>query len=181
MPKYPPEKDMLKDLKNYIQLTWEVVRRNPDYRNDYNKFLQNYGLSPQDVKEKVNPDGSHIIPAHPGHQRTYYLDPRKERFVPKEGTDPDRESCNLPFMLKRWGFACDPDESTPQGPSWDNSYISKAWRRITKTHSFFVQPLQVVENNLLRLPGVLEVERYPDIKLDYQTSEPVYHENEKIG
>jgi hypothetical protein len=65
MPKNPPEKEKINDLKNFVNLTWELIRRNLDYRKDYLKFLQIYGLSHEDVKGKVNHDGCRIISVYP--------------------------------------------------------------------------------------------------------------------
>lgn len=163
MPKVP-EKDKINELKEFMRLTWEVVRRNPDYRIDHVRFLQNYGLTPEDVKEKVNPDGSRIIPYHPARGRTFYIDFEKGRPVPTGDVDPDSERCNLPFMLKKWGFACDPDDSIPQGPSWHNSFIDKTWRKRAKGGEPIAWPLDIVETDLSNLPGVIEVNKYPEIK-----------------
>ena len=165
MPKTKLLTDKEKDLKEFIRLTWEVVRRNPEYREDYIRFLQNYDLTPEDVKPKKQ-DGHSIIPAHPGSQRRGVFDDEKGRFVWEDETlDPQR--CNLAYMMARWAFASDPDRPTPQGHSWRSAFISKEWfHKRKETGPIMNQPLQEAQINLQKLPGVLEVDRWPEVWLN---------------
>jgi hypothetical protein len=115
MPKTKSLADKEKDLKEFIKLTWEVVRRNPEYRENYIRFLQNYDHTPKDVRPiKMEGEGT-IIPAHPARQERFVFDYEKKRYV-REDEAPDPQHCNRAYMLQKWGFACDPDEPTPQGP-----------------------------------------------------------------
>ena len=84
------ESKQIKRLQEVINLTWEVVRFNSDYRADYVKFLKNQGLSPEDVKV-YEVDGRKIKPWHPAQGRGFTLDPKKG-IVPhpdEEEVDPE--------------------------------------------------------------------------------------------
>jgi hypothetical protein len=165
MSKTKPYTDKAKDLKEFIWLTWEVVRQNSEYRENYNRFLQNYNLTPEDVKPKKREDGSSIIPWHPARQRVAKFDFEKGRSV-WEDEAPDPQRCNLSFMLHRWGFACDPDEPIPQGPSWRSAFISKEWLNKRRKSGPFWQPLMNEKIELQKLPGILEVNRWPEVWLN---------------
>ncbi len=166
MPKTKPLTDKEKDLKEFIKLTWEVVRRNSEYRENYIRFLQNYSLLPEDVKPKKREDGSLIIPLRPGGPRQSVFDYEKGRFV-CEDEAPDPQRCNHAYMLQKWGFACDPDEQTPQGSNWRSAFISKEWLdKRKKSGPIFDQPLMTERFELQKLPGVLEVKRWPEFWLD---------------
>ena len=52
MPKNPSEGEKISYIGKFVDLTWEAVRRNPDYQRDYRRFLENYGLTPDDVKPR---------------------------------------------------------------------------------------------------------------------------------
>jgi len=171
MPKYPKEKEKITYISEFVYLTWEAVRRNPDYQKDYRRFLENYGLTPDDFKPKKNPDGSELIPFHPANQKPRMcFDPQDRRFVPEDET-PAPDECNLSYMLDRWGFACDPDAPPYEGPSWArSSYIlSKGWRKRIKK-SVYMPDLHASED-LKKLPGVLEVERFPKVCLNHPDPE----------
>jgi hypothetical protein len=167
MPKYPKEEEKITYVREFVDLTWEAVRRNPDYQRDYRRFLENHGLTPDDFKPKKNPDGSVEIPFHPGNQgEAGYFDRQEGRFV-CEDKPPDPDKCNLSYMLARWGFACDPDVFPCNGPSWaSGSYIlSKDWRKSARKSRH--KPDVHSSLNFKRIPGVLEVERFPKVCLNH--------------
>jgi hypothetical protein len=175
MPKYPKEEQKIDYIREFVYLTWEAVRRNPDYQRDYRRLLENYELSPDDVKPQKIPDGSTLIPFHPAREKTGYFDPQKRRFVWKgEDEAPDPDKCNLSYMLAKWGFACGPDE-LPYGPSWvkASGFISKDWR---KRHKKGVMPDLLTSEDLKKLPGVLEVERFPKVCLNHPDPEKAMDE-----
>jgi hypothetical protein len=167
MPKYPKEEEKIDYIKEFVYLTWEAVRRNPDYQRDYRRFLESHGLTPDDFKPKKNPDGSIKISFHPANQGVGgYFDPREGWFVFKEEA-PDPDKCNLSYILARWGFACDPDTLPLCGPSWATTshILSKEWRkRIRKSENM---PVLIFSENLKKLPGVLDVERNPKVSLNH--------------
>lgn len=166
MPKNKPLTEKEKGLKKFIKLTWEVVRRNPEYRENYVRFLNNEGLSPEDVKPKKREDGSSIIPWHPARHRQADFDNEKGRFVWEEEA-PDPQRCNKAYMMQRWGFACDPDTPIPQGAYWCGPFISKNWLDMRKLSGpIFSQPLMTEKFELQKLPGVLEVNRWPEFWLN---------------
>jgi hypothetical protein len=165
MPKYPKEEEKINYIREFVYLTWEAVRRNPDYRGDYRRFLENHGLTPDDVRPKKNPDGSIQIPFHPAFQGARgYFAPKEGRFVLEEEA-PDPNKCNLSYMLDRWGFACDPDDPIPQR-SWASflHMLSKEWRRSLQRSS--QKPDVHFSLSFKKLPGVLEVERFPKVYLN---------------
>lgn len=148
MPEHKSHNDKEKDLRTFIILTWQVVRRNSEYRENYTRFLQNYGLLPEDVKRKKREDGFSII-----------------RGWKDEAPDPQR--CNMAYMMQRWGFACHPDEPIPLNPNWSFAFISKEWlNKRKKSGPIFSQPLMTEKFELQKLPGVLEVNRWPEVWLN---------------
>lgn len=168
MPKNPKEGEKINYIREFVYLTWEGVRRNPDYQRDYRQFLESHGLTPDDFKQpKKNLDGSIEMPIHPANQGADgYFDPQEGRFVFNEEA-PDPDKCNLSYMLATWGFACDPDTLSLCGPSWATTshILSKDWRkRIRKSNHM---PVLNFSENLKKLPGVLEVERFPKVYLNY--------------
>jgi len=177
MPKNPKEGDKVSYIREFVYLTWEAVRRNPDYHRDYWRFLESHGLTPDDFKQpKKNFHGSIEMPIHPANQGADgYFDPQEGRFVFKEET-PDPDKCNLSYMLARWGFACDPDTLPLCGPSWATTshILSKDWRKRIKkgTH----MPVLNFSENLKKLPGVLEVERFPKVCLNHTNPEKAMNE-----
>ena len=120
-------------------------------------------------------DGSTLVPFHPAREKTGYFDPHERRFVWKgedEAPDPDR--CNLSYMLTKWGFACDPDE-LPYGPSWAGASgfsrktgVRGLGRRCYAGFAYLL--------DLKKLPGVLEVEKFPKVYLNHPDPEKAMHE-----
>jgi hypothetical protein len=164
--KYPVEKEKVNEIKEFIELTWEAVRRNPNYRNDYLRFLQNYGLSPEDVKERTNPDGSKKDFFPPGRSRKAAFDPLKGRFVwNEEASDPKK--CNLTYMLDKWGFADDPDEAKPRVSHW-SPIFSREWRKKMKSKKSHFSPVIHVERHYKKLPGILKVNQFPEVRLEHK-------------
>ena len=176
MPKNPKEGEKISYIREFVDLTWEAVRRNPDYQRDYRRFLENHGLTPDDVRPKKNPDGSTLIPFHPAREKTGYFDPQERRFV-WEGEDeaPDPDKCNLSHMLSTWGFACDPDEF-PYGPSWAGAsgFLNKDRRKQVRKSDHF--PDLLTSLDLKKLPGVLEVEKFPKVYLNHPDPEKAMDE-----
>lgn len=109
MPK-PQKTDVIK----FARLTWELVRRNSEYQENYVRFLNNEGLSPEDVKPKIREDGSSSRPWNLARRREADFDIETGRVVLKDEA-PDPQRCNLAYMMHRWGFACDPDAPAPYG------------------------------------------------------------------
>jgi len=179
MAKYPKEEEKINYIREFVYLTWEAVRRNPDYQRDYRRFLENHRLTPDDVRPKKNPNGSTLIPFHPAKEKTGYFDPQERRFV-WEGEDeaPDPDKCNLPHMLATWGFACDPDEF-PYGPSWSGAsgFLNKDMRKGVRKSDYF--PDLLTSLDLKKLPGVLEVEKFPKVCLNHPDPEKAMKEARK--
>jgi hypothetical protein len=152
MPKYPKEEEKLGYIIEFIQLTWEVVRRNQDYQSDYRRFVENFRLSPD---------------LHPAEHGTRgHFESHEGRFVlEKEAADPNK--CNLTYMLTRWGFAWEPNDQIPQGPSWANyrHILAKDWRKNRKESHH--KPDMHFSLPLKKLPGVLDVERFPKVFLNH--------------
>ncbi|MBM4274125.1 MAG: hypothetical protein FJ128_01230 [Deltaproteobacteria bacterium] len=167
MPKHKPLTDKANDLKKFIRLTWEVVRRNPVYRENYNRLLQNYGLTPEDVKRKKGEEADSTILRHIARQRMSTFDFEKGRSVWEEEDEaPDSERCNLAYMVERWGFACDPDEPVPYGRNWHSACISKSWLNERKKSGPVIwEPLMIEKFDLQKLPGILAVNRWPECLL----------------
>ncbi|MFZ2088928.1 MAG: hypothetical protein WAU47_10155 [Desulfobaccales bacterium] len=160
MPKPKAHADKEKDLKKFIQLTWGVVRRNKIYKENYVRFLQNYGLTPEGVKPIKKENGSSIIPWHPARSKSVDFDFEKGRWPWDAEEQPDPERCNLSYMMHTWGFACDPDEPNPQGSDWIGNFTSKEALKLRKHKPFNIQPLMDVQIHFKRLPGVL-----PEVRL----------------
>ena len=80
---------------------------------------------------------------------------------------PDPERCNLSYMMQRWGFAWDPDKQLhPGGSYWLGWGISKEALEQRKEKGPLVSdPLILEQTELRKLPGVLEVKAWPDLKL----------------
>ena len=176
MPKNPKEGEKINYIRKFVDLTWEAVRRNPNYQKDYRRFLENHGLTPDDVRLQKNPDGSTLIPFHPARDKTAYFDPQERRYV-WEGEDeaPDQDKCNLPHMLSTWGFACDPEEF-PYTPSWAGASgaLNKNMRKQVRTSDHF--PDLLTSLDLRNLPGVLEVEKFPKVHLNHPDPEKAMDE-----
>ncbi len=176
MAKYPVEQEKINEIKEFIELTWEAVRRNPDYKNDYLRFVHNYGLSSEDVEERTNPDGSKTGVCPPGQRRKATFDPLKGRFVWKEEA-PDPNKCNLTYMVDRWGFASAPDDAKPQVAHW-SPIFSKKWRKQMKSKGLYFSSVIHVERHYQELPGVLKVNQFPDVRLEHKGM-TMFHSDEK--
>jgi len=160
MPK-PQKTDVIK----FARLTWELVRRNSEYQENYVRFLNNEGLSPEDVKPKIREDGSSSRPWNLARRREADFDIETGRVVLKDEA-PDPQRCNLAYMMHRWGFACDPDAPAPYGAYWCGALTSKEWLNMRKKPGpIFGQPLLTGKLELQKLPGVLEVNRWPEFCL----------------
>jgi hypothetical protein len=166
MPKSKPLSQKEKDIKRFIQLTWEVVRRNPEYRVDYRKFLQNYGLTPEDMKPKKSESGRTISSwAPPVGGCKLYFNFETGRYV-LEYEKPDPKRCNLAYMMQRWGVADSPDATTPLGALWlvPFSKWPEIMQKVPIARPLTCYSLLDAQLFLQKMPGVLEVERWPDFK-----------------
>ena len=181
MPKTKTHADKEKDLKEFVQLTWEAVRRNGQYKENYVRFLQNFELTPEDVKPIKRENGSSIVPWHPARSKQADFDHEKGRWLWDAEEQPDSERCNLTYMMQTWGFACDPDDPTPQGSYWIGNFTSKEALKLRKLKPLMLQPLADVQIHFKKLPGVIEVNRFPEVRLKTppgQTLQETLHSNE---
>ena len=142
-----------KDLKEFIKLTWEVVRRNQEYQADYKRFREN----------------------NPVEMRRSKFDLNRRRHVWDDEDVPDTVCCNLSYMMQRWGFAWDPDKQLhPVGSYWLGGLFSK---EAQKQKREALDPLLIEQTELRKLPGVLEVKAWPDLK---QTEESIQKQQEAL-
>ncbi len=173
MPKAKPLKDKEKEVKEFVQLTWEVVRRNPEYRQDYSRFFQNYrSTPPEDGGPEGPPDRRILFKSQPV-LKVEDHDPKFCYRLVREVEDPDPEHCNLAYMVQRWGFACDPDGPTPTTLScwrWAKLLSLKKSPKIDEEGSIRM-PLSATAW-FEKLPGVLQVNSWPAVKIEAFISPP---------
>jgi hypothetical protein len=165
-PKPLPEKNQIEKMQQYIQATWQLVRRNHKYRQDLEKFCKNSGVNPEEImalKEKGR------LSRHSCQAPKLTWDSTSGCLRWEEKPDP--EKCNLSYMVQKWGFVDHPDNPNPM-TGWAGFLYPKDERKKMET-GVWLQPLLVTGFELQQLPGVLKVVRLPEVAVKLsQDKEP---------